>query len=379
MKACCIEFSNILTDEKREILDIMNRELFYKLKEKDGYTKTMDFNEFPLWINHIQGVIHPNEVDVHICRNISDTIKFINNSDYDYILFSNIICTSEYIEEILSNVNGSHINFIVGTGVGSTKLHVDFPNVYQYDNINDFLKIHSFGKSYTLLKTKYNSEFNTRIYTTYGCKNNCIFCKNDGKFGLLDNPHPFYKDLINPYTLIYVGNKTFLQGGMNELNSLPNESNLNIFVVQSCINTLRDNIWLFRDMSERNIHIVEIGVESFSKNTLYRLGKPNDLSALPLVLKGLQNVGINVILNIMVGIKGDTEADYEETIKGIEKYKSLLYALNITYYSDYDSTIKGDNDERILIKSWIKGDMIKATKDFAEKLYRLNYEIMIQN
>lgn len=374
MNICCIEFSNILTDEKRNVLDIMNRELFYSFKAKDGYKKTMDFTEFPQWVNHVKGMVD-FPIVLHICRNIQDTVNYLSTNDFDYILFSNIVCTSEYIKQIIESDYKKTLQFIIGTGIGSTKIKTNNKNVFQYDSMVEFAKIHSFGRNTILNIVGGEIAYNTRIYTTYGCRNKCLFCKNDGVFGLLTYSEIAKYNSIIKSDLVYIGNKTFLQGGINELNQLGNYTK-NTFIVQSCISTLLENISLFNKMHEVGIRIVEIGIESFSKDTLKRLGKYNDLEALPIIVKALTDINIKVIFNIMVGIKGDTIDDYNTTIKELEEYSHWLYSLNITYYSDYDSIIQDDKDERILIKSWIKDDMVQATKEFAEKLYKINYKLI---
>lgn len=187
--------------------------------------------------------------------------------------------------------------------------------------------------------------------------------------------------MLNLELKYYIGNKTFLQGGVKEIESLFSIScrkYITNYIIQSSVNTIRDNIHLIPKLKSQGVKFIELGIESFSKNTLHRLGKNVDIHSLPLVLKVLHDSGIKVIGNFMLGIKGDTSDDYYETITNIDKYKKYFYSLNITNYSDYNSVNPNDRDERVLIKSWITDDNIENTKIFAENMYRLNYEIITQ-
>jgi len=382
-KVLCVEFSNKLIDENRLTIEIFNRELFYKLKEKDGFVKNEHFCEFPQWINYVVNIFSSENVTVHASTNINETINFINNSEFNYVFFSMVEVTSTYINNIIKKVKNNNIKFIIGTAIGSNKINFNKDNIFVYSSFAEFVKYHNIGNRGIYPKFYINelsNKFIPRIYTTTGCNSRCTFCKNEGHMSFLD------KELISRYyslipdngngNLVYLGNKTFLQGGIDELNKLPNISNRD-YIVQTSVNTILSNIHLLQELKSKKVKFIELGIESFSKNTLNRLGKNVNLIALPYLLETLYNSDFKVIGNFMLGIKGDNEDDYAITIEGIEMMKKYFYSLNITNYSEYDSTIHTDRQEVILIKSWIKKmNTIKETLDFANAIYRLNYEIM---
>lgn len=379
MNICCIEFSNILTDEKRSQLDINNRTLLYT-KRSSIYKCTEDFTEFPLWVNYVYGFFGDNNHSktFHICRDVNDTIAFISINNFDYIFFSNILATKYYIETIVKNVTINTTKFIVGTGIGSSKLNLTGNNIFQYDSLVEFRNNHCINSPIKLssVDDTIESKLVPRIYTSTGCNNNCKFCKNEGRFKKLNHEiiSNYYRNNYNK-ELLYLGNKTFLQGGINEADDLTTYSNAK-FIVQSCVNTLLTNLHLLYKYKDK-IAAVELGIESFSETTLVRLGKNIDLHSLPYLVKYLNDLGIKVIFNLMLGIPNETLEDYKHTIEGIYKYKENIFALNIANYSNYDAKDETDKDERILVKSWHNSkNEVKEVTEFAELIYSLHRNIL---
>ena len=383
MKYLCIEFSNLLVDEDRELMDIQNRELFYAIKRKDGFIKTTHFTEFPQWCNHIAGIINSENVQLHICINIQETIDYISEIEPEYVFFSSLISTEKYIKEIITNSNNNNIKFIVGRAIGTGNNIKSSKNIVVINDLLQLNKYFNFDKEYKLIKLVGDNERNyiTRIYTTKGCNNNCKFCeKEKGKVKLLSyNRVDNYNSLCNfskSYPLVYIGNKTFGQYDYTE-EVLPHVDNIR-YIVQSSVDTIYDNLHTLKDWYyDKGIHYIELGIESFSENTLNNIGKNYKLEQIEPVIKTLVSIGIKPIINIMLGILGDTAVDYNKTIEGIKKYASVLYNINITNYSDYSSKNINDRDERILMKSWITNK--SALSKFAKEVYRLNTIILINN
>ena len=376
-----VEFSNKLVDKERDVLDILNREHFYKKSADIGYIKTDDFTEFPQWTNYIASLFNKARKELIICRDIKDTISQLNDVTYDYVFFSAIESTRELISNIIKGLNNDYTKFIIGNGIGSHMRirNSSKKNIFIYDTINEFANTHTismtklFPCSYTVMEENYNP----RIYTTRGCKFNCKFCENDGKFYSMSISE--LRDQISityPGNLIYVGNKTFLQGGKDELKSLRIFDNTKGFIVQTNPLTLLQNIDILHLLSSYNIKVVELGIESFDEDTLLSLGKPHvSIDDLTIIVRMLNSFGIKVIFNIMLGIPGDTNIGYRTTMAYLYGFRDLIFALNITNYSDYSSSNKIDRDERYLFnKSWVTNK--DALSVFQQDIYKFNYELL---
>ena len=118
---------------------------------------------------------------------------------------------------------------------------------------------------------------------------------------------------------------------------------------------------------------VELGIESFDEDTLSSLGKPHvSKDDLAIIVRMLNSFGIKVIFNIMLGIPGDTNVGYRTTMDYLYSFRDLIYALNITNYSDYSSSNKVDRDERYLFnKSWITDRA--ALSIFQQDIYKFYF------
>jgi len=74
------------------------------------------------------------------------------------------------------------------------------------------------------------------------------------------------------------------------------------------------------------------GVESFSNNVLKRMKKIFTKEIVERVLEDTYKVGIEVIVNIIVGFPGETDKDFQETVDAIKrncKYITSLGAISI--------------------------------------------------
>ena len=392
-KIAMIEFSNLLLDKERDILDIHNREFFYNKSSSIGYKKTVDFCEFPRWTNFVASLFHGTvERKLLICRDIQETVYDIISNGYDYIFFSNIEATNSYILDIIErilNYKDIQVNtqFVIGNGIGSKfKLPnaKKFKNIHIYDNMQDFMNIHAIGRTISHIRyTSMEDDYNSRIYTTSGCKNNCKFCENEGSFELI--PENIISN-INPTrvsNLVYVGNKTFMQGGRRELETTANIYKNSNFIVQSSISTLYKHIHELHLLRDNTVTVVEIGVESFNESTIKYLGKNNNFDHLDTIVKALNDLDIKVIFNIMLGIPNENIGSFTSTIKNLEYYKDKLYAINVTNYADYKSKYDIDRDERYLFpKSWIRDkdtEFKNELRRFQETVYHINYEILINH
>ncbi len=382
MKAIAIEFSNYITDKHRHTIDIINRDMFYYHKQKDGFIKTSHFNEFPLWVNHIAGIV-PN-LQFHVCVDVEDTINMLlAKKDKTTIFFSYLESTSIYIKTIINavSIKSNLITFVIGTGIGSIVDIQISNNVIVLNSISELSKVFKVKKKYDLKYVEGNEYYIPRIYTTIGCRNNCSFCKKDKHFSLISDKEVIKQILVYDSKLIYIGNKTFGQGKTRELTQLDlirDHTNRSVrFIVQTTVRHIFDNLSSVERWKEAGVRYVELGIESFCEDTIRALGKNYTMCQLKRVLDILTNKGIKVIFNLMIGIPNETIKHIElnlELLKSITN-KYPIYALNLYHYTDYNSIIPRDRDERVIIKSWNVGDESKIYYYFKE-LSNINLKLL---
>jgi hypothetical protein len=373
MKYLALIYADSLVDEQRNMLDVNNR--VHMQAKLPFYYKNGEVLEFPIWVNYIQSMISIDEdkLHVHFVKNINETIAFINaQQGLEYIFIYNLTVTNLYTTSILSGINLNVIKVVIGgvkAWVSGVKYFTDIHEVNKLLNLNKSL-------SYSLVveATYYRMG---RIYLSKGCVNNCKFCLSEPYKECDGDEINMWFNAFKNMRYIYIGDMTF---GINfdrcvkYLNLYNKEHE---YIIQTTPKIILKNVTQLRTLKNNRVNFTELGFETAHSDTLKKLNKHHTLADISNSIKYLHNVGINVALNVMLNIKGETVEHYSKTIKFLEKHVEYIAYLNITNYSDYSSKDLLDSSELQLIKSWNTTPTSKLNVyKFAEDVYRLNHELL---
>jgi radical SAM superfamily enzyme YgiQ (UPF0313 family) len=179
-------------------------------------------------------------------------------------------------------------------------------------------------------------EFNLRQYHTSsiplfssrGCIGKCNFC-NDWSLSL---PYRF-RDARNIFEEIkyHVKNNHTHSFSFKDLlcnGDIPNLNLLLDLIIQSGLAISWDSQAIARKemtygllckMQQAGCHTLVYGIESFSNNVLKRMGKIFTSQIAEEVLKNTCQAGIRSFVNIIVGFPGETDEDFQETLRALER------------------------------------------------------------
>jgi radical SAM superfamily enzyme YgiQ (UPF0313 family) len=96
------------------------------------------------------------------------------------------------------------------------------------------------------------------------------------------------------------------------------------------------------------------GIDGWSKNTLKLHKKGYTLEMIEEVIRYTHNAGINVSINLVIGIPFETEADIDETIENILKNKKYYrFIANINTLMMFNGSVYWDEPDKngIIFKS----------------------------
>ena len=397
-KILCIQISTNLINGKQDLTDIsqLYYNTLYKVKSTDGYIKPSEFWEIPLWVTEISFNVN---TEFYICKDVHDTIKHINNSDYTHICFSVLDINSEIIKYIVKQVTQDKNNtkkFIIG-GYSDLSYFKNSNNTHVFKTIKDFMGYlgieYKKGNSYKLFKG-----FKTipRLTLSTGCLNNCDFCTVENK--IVKTPTHIIEQQIKAFKplkfkLVYINDKTFGQSTNYKL--LPRiykaikEYNKEFkgFIIQTTTGQLlklSDNF-----IKDAHIKYIELGIETYNDNILKQYHKSSsELLSIKAFEKIrnlrciLNDVNVKIIPNIIIGFPEENSFTYGRTINFLEHYKPFISHLNIYNLAIYDNTalskrIKytdADKNELSVNKSFHKNK--NAHIEFYNNIHKLGIDII---
>jgi hypothetical protein len=388
------QFSNkLLSDSNTDTIADRHYNGVYQTYERDGYYKDNNFFELPLWIAEICGSLN-NEysTELYIIEDISRAIKYLKASDMDYICFSVLDINKHLIKEIVNH------NLDTNICLGG---YIDF-SYFDNCNVRIFKTVKDFISRYLDLTYKYNLDYSLfkgnktipRLTLSYGCLNRCKFCTVEKTVipvleeNVLKQVMAF-RDLN--FKLVYLNDKTL--GQVNNYTMLPllfdiikeYNSDFQGFIIQTtCIMILDKN---FQDFlrSTKVIFAIELGVETYNDNLLYGLDKPQTTKTIIDALKILKQYKIKIILNLIIGIIGETYQSYTNTLYFIETFQRDIYLLNIYNLSIYQDTELSkeietldvnDSNENIIGKGFYNKQQKTDNEYFYNEIFQIGLRIL---
>lgn len=84
------------------------------------------------------------------------------------------------------------------------------------------------------------------------------------------------------------------------------------------------NLSGLKKMRKAGFYLLNYGIESGSKNVLNKMGKRYKVEEAEKVIRDTHNSGIDVVLNFIVGFPGESEDDFYETLRFIERNRDYI-------------------------------------------------------
>jgi len=364
----------------------------YQYKHNDGYYKTSEFFELPLWIAEINGSLTSGyDTELLIIDNVDNAINRLNNSGSDYILFSVLDVNKRYIKDIIKRYTGNGL-FCIGGYVDFTYFNGLLVKVF--NTVKQFIE--SLGIEYHYnLDYKLFRGYKTipRLTLSYGCLNRCKFCTVEKTItevtidNILKQVNAFH---ILDFKLVYINDKTFGQANnyhllhtLFEMIKSYNKEFKGFIIQTTCIQLLDIN---FQNMLHSGIiYAVEIGIETFNNDLLYSLDKPQTEDVIIEAIAVLKDNNVHIIPNIIIGIINENRDTYNKTLNLIKQYQEDIYFLNIYNLAVYldtplakDINVLNDNDlnENITNKSFYTEKQMEDNEYFYNEIFKIGIEIL---
>ena len=248
----------------------------------------------------------------------------------------------------------------------------------------------------------------TNVIPTYfsrGCINKCIYCTENKFFPgfRCRSGRRVYDEIVHqlaryPKTEFFRFHDSESNGNVKELEKLCDlliENSINVgFNLENALVRKEMNSRLYKKLKRAGCKLIGYGLETPSKRLLKSVGKKSSLNTDidKVITKGLRS-GITIGVNMMFGLPGETEEDFElqlEFIKRHRKYRKRMIinpAINFCYFPEGCAVSMGSDKYGVDLSLgelfWSLSDgsntfvdrarKFEAFCDLAEKLGYLNH------
>jgi len=387
------QFSTLLINKgnKKDIADKYYANI-YKKKSYFGYYKNTHFWELPLWIAEICGTLKNHKKELLIIKEVKQALKKLNKVNTDFILFSVLEVNKHLVMKIIKNYTGN-ATFILGG-------YIDFKDFKKFDNVlicsspqdmTQKLNIdYVYNLDYLLFK---NYKTVPRLTLSTGCTNKCKFCTVEKKivsYNLQDIKKQIESFQYLKFKLIYLNDKTFSQAkNYKQLANIYNDikkynKKFKGFIIQTTTAQFL-NAEFIQTLKNSHVQVVELGIESYNNNLLKELKKPQNIDTIDNAIQILKNLKIKIIPNFIIGLIGENESSYNNTLNFIKKHIKDFFILNIYNLAIYKNTELSqeinnltDNDFNELIqeKSFYNDNQSKINEVFYNDIFKLGLQIL---
>jgi len=227
------------------------------------------------------------------------------------------------------------------------------------------------------------------LYASRGCVNKCNYCSAIGFMTNKRYPFRFRSGSRMFDEVVYLKNKYPAVESIRFANNIDNgrmadlekfcdlmiESGLNkkmSFSMESSVIRREMRKPVYEKLKKAGCTFITYGVETPAAHLLKKVGKTLALQEgvdLPKILSEGKEAGINLTINIMIGLPGETEEDFQFLLKFLEENKKALIMVNpaIQFCEYYPGSSGNANPESIGI------DMTKGTLMWESKDGKNNY------
>ena len=354
-KLLLVQFnSNMLTQNE----DPRAKTYYDKLyRTRPGYHRFGPTWEIPKWMAEV--AFNFPEADVMFADSLYDVYAAMPS--YDLLAFSALDCSKHLIREVSYEFEDYKPSGCIAVGGYVSKDYFDdlrYQNVYWFNSIEEMCK--EFDADYKPgvdYRHFAGAETIARLTMSTGCSNRCKFCTVPSAITEVSERQIMQQaasilNLESP--LVYIDDKTFGQAGnRRHLKTVYkffkwHKPDFNGFIIQ----TTASQLLKFDDdfLVKSGIRYVELGVESHNDEILQAMHKPASEKTIQAAVDKLKRLGIKVIPNIMIGLPGEDEYTYTDTISWLYSNIAAISHVNVYTYVDYgkaettDENRGGDNE-----------------------------------
>lgn len=344
MKYCFLQVStnlineNTLTDETSEYY-----QKIWTNRKKFGYKKPEHFWEIPVWIAELSYVIRkPHNKQLFI---ITENNPVLPDAD---VYFASVLDVNKHILKNIMLSNPEKI-FCIGGYVDKAYFDdMDYFYCQWFDNIEDYCKRAGFnyvyGTDYSLFA---DLPCIPRLTLSTGCKHSCKFCTIPQEIGRICDQNIIQQtESLNKldFELVYINDKTFGQcknhGILTVCYDIIKRYNpvFKGFIVQTtCQQVLKFNKKYVDVYKDSHIKIVELGIETYNNDILKQYRKPQNCKIIDKAIDILENQQVKIIPNIMIGLIGESQRTYDNTLYWLVVNHKRFFMLNVYNFTVYDN------------------------------------------
>jgi radical SAM superfamily enzyme YgiQ (UPF0313 family) len=188
--------------------------------------------------------------------------------------------------------------------------------------------------------SKYKEPFTLPMYTSRGCPNRCVFCTERiywRRYRFRDGENIFaeIKYQLNKMKMIdFIDfhHDSLLNGNTKELEKLCDliiQNGIKIRWAGQAIIRKEMTKELLEKMKEAGCVSLTYGLETASPRIMERMGKVMAKGAdIDQIVKDTYNAGIDPMINFIIGFPGETEEDFEQSIRFCERNKNYIFSVN---------------------------------------------------
>jgi hypothetical protein len=345
----CQVSNRFLNPDAGKSSDLMNScyDSLYVNKACDGYWRPRHFWELPKWIGEMTYVLveqpgWDTEISLHIVEDDSYILPEFYDSVPTFYCFSVMDVNRDIVCDIIS-ANPDE-KFCLGGYVKPYGVSACLPSVRWFDSIQDLCLCFDYDYSYGTNWTLFSGERTIpRLTLSTGCSNMCSFCTVPKEvIGLrLHDIAVQVKALRSlQFKLVYLDDKTYGQAAsFSLLEHLYTEikafnQDFKGFIVQTTAAMVGSHPERFDD--KYHIFAVELGVETFNDKLLTRYKKPARVVSINGAMEILEDKCIEVIVNLILGLPGETYETYLNTLSFLITNTDRIYALNVNTLALYE-------------------------------------------
>ena len=395
---CFLQVSNNLINpvDVNNPADVYFKAIWNHL-DGEGYFKPEHYWEIPTWIAELSYCLDDqlHEKQLFHVDVISRDRHYPILPEADIYFGSIMDCNKEYFRVIAQNNPDKKFRF--GGYIGQE----DFWNVFkECFNVTYHISIeavcialdlqYQYGTDYSLFK---GTKCIPRLTLSNGCTNHCRFCTIPDEIIETDplNIGQQVSSMIDlDFELVYINDKTF--GQCHNYKYLRDtyetikgfNPKFRGFTVQTTCAQIK-KFWLnLINLKGLGIVNVELGVESFNNDILKRYNKPQSTDLIELAVNILEEQGVNIIPNIIIGLPGEDMYTYSETLLWVKNNMNRFLMLNINNFvpyidsdaSDIVKTQPKDLSQTTCKRSYHTDLEALAVQLFSELLFEMGMEII---
>jgi len=248
---------------------------------------------------------------------------------------------------VIHTIRGRH-QFVLGgyvAAAGWRRSRLDTHGLQWFDSIPELCLCFDYDYKYGTDWGLFAGERTIpRLTMSTGCSNKCTFCTIPNTVTQLD-----YKSIQVQiealkhlrFKLVYLDDKTFGQAdNANELKYIYNDIKafnpaFRGFIVQTTAYEIVYH-WHTDFWGDNHVRAVEIGVETFNSLLLAKYRKPATVSTIQCAVELLHCAGLDVIVNLILGLPGETAETYMNTFEFLVRNYNKLYGVNVNTLALYE-------------------------------------------